>query len=877
MRQLILKTRFSLGDVVMMTAAVRDLHRCYPNQFQTDVRTHFGEVWENNPYLTCFADGSPDVEAIDCRYPLINYANEQPYHCLHGYIEFLNQRLNLAVRPTAFRGDIHLATEEMEWASQVHELAGRDIPFWIVAAGGKHDLTIKWWDPDRYQKVIDHFRGKIAFVQVGDAGHHHPRLHHAIDLRGQTNVRELIRLVYHAQGCLSSVTALMHLAAAVPMRPERSDNRPCVVIAGGREPPHWEAYPHHQFLHTVGMLPCCSNGGCWKSRVRPLGDGDSRDRPANLCLDVDAGLPRCMSMITAEQVIQKITSYFDGGAARYLTSQEARAAKLAEQRSQTNTYDLDCLHRYNAATAFDQALQQVPPYPGSYAGRGIVICGGGERYFPCAWVCLKMLRELGCSLPIQLWYNGRREMDKTMLTLVNELGVACQNAAEMEKHAPRRTSGGWELKSYALLHSPFKEVLLLDADNVPVRDPSFLFETAEYQGTGSLFWPDYGRLPPEHEAWSICGVPYRSEPEFESGQMLVHKKRCWIPLNLAFWLNDHSDFFFKHIHGDKETFHLAWRKIGQPYAMIRRPIKTLNGTMCQHDPAGRRLFQHRNQHKWRVFARNPTVRGFQREILCRRFLRELEGRWDGHVHPEPDNADTENGFAFRRGTCDRKIFYDISEKNEYQLPDTLNANGVVIDIGAHIGTFSYTCLQRGARRVLAFEPEPQNFELAVHNLRAFDARVRLRKLAVWRSDRHPESLLHSGYAEEGGEINTGAGTVLVEAQESSEHPRKLVVAGIGLDAILKRYRRVQLLKLACEGSEWPILFTSRLLSRVESLCGEYHEMDRVPTPARVTGCDRFSRKELERFLQLSYKDVTIQTRSGGKRGLFWAANPLSAA
>jgi hypothetical protein len=63
----------------------------------------------------------------------------------------------------------------------------------------------------------------------------------------------------------------MHLAAAVEVPPGMPKNRPCVVVAGGREPPHWEAYPHHQFLHRAGSLLCCDDGGCWKSRVRPLG------------------------------------------------------------------------------------------------------------------------------------------------------------------------------------------------------------------------------------------------------------------------------------------------------------------------------------------------------------------------------------------------------------------------------------------------------------------------------------------------------------------------------------------------------------------------------------------------------------------------------
>jgi hypothetical protein len=103
----------------------------------------------------------------------------------------------------------------------------------------------------------------------------------------------------------------MHLAAAVPSKNDRL--RPCVVIAGGREPPHWEAYPGHQFLHTVGTLPCCASGGCWKSRCQTVGDNDPKDRE-NLCerpvqVTSDLRIPQCMAMIQPVDVIRAIERY----------------------------------------------------------------------------------------------------------------------------------------------------------------------------------------------------------------------------------------------------------------------------------------------------------------------------------------------------------------------------------------------------------------------------------------------------------------------------------------------------------------------------------------------------------------------------------------
>ena len=117
-----------------------------------------------------------------------------------------------------------------------------------------------------------------------------------------------------------------------------------------------EAHPHQQYLHTNGALRCCDQGGCWKARVVPLGDGDGKDAPENLCVDVvelatgrrargedwgrehaalfardgaaAAGFrPRCLEMISAVDVIRRIELYFEGGALRHLTDEERRACE----------------------------------------------------------------------------------------------------------------------------------------------------------------------------------------------------------------------------------------------------------------------------------------------------------------------------------------------------------------------------------------------------------------------------------------------------------------------------------------------------------------------------------------------------------------------
>ena len=327
MRKLILTNRQSPGDIVMLTAAVRDLKRACPD-WQIDVRTAAPALWENNPHLTPIADDDPDAEHIQCEYPLIHKSNQLPYHFIHAFRKFLEGKLGISIPQGPFRGDIHLSDEERSWTNQVEETFGYKGDFWILVAGGKFDFTAKWWSPASYQDVVNRLAGKVQFIQCGESKHWHPPLEKVFNLVGRTDLRQFVRLVYHAAGVICPVTMAMHLAAAVPTRPGRPPSRPCVVIAGGREPTHWEAYPTHQFLHTVGALPCCEAGGCWRSRCHKVGDGSPKDRRKLCEHPVEAGdvsIPRCMFLITPADVVRAVETYYRGGVLSHGIRLQARS------------------------------------------------------------------------------------------------------------------------------------------------------------------------------------------------------------------------------------------------------------------------------------------------------------------------------------------------------------------------------------------------------------------------------------------------------------------------------------------------------------------------------------------------------------------------
>jgi hypothetical protein len=328
-RKIIFHNPLSPGDILVMSAAIRDLHLKYPNKFITGVDTPCNQLFENNPYITWDLDkNDPDVEFMRLDYDIIHNSNQSMYHFIHGYHYDLEDKLGVSLPEIlykndggiehdyrAFKGHIVLSDDEKSWISQIQEITGEDTPFWIVVNGGKYDFTAKWWDPNRMQKVVERFPD-VTFVQVGQKEHFHPELQgdNVINLVGKTDLRQMVRLMYHADGCICPVTFLMHLSAAVETKWGKPLERPCIVMGGGREPQQWEAYPSHRYLSTTGCLPCCDRGGCWKSRVEPLGDKDEKD--SNLCdrpVTTPEGItiPQCMDMITAEDVSRELSKYLE--------------------------------------------------------------------------------------------------------------------------------------------------------------------------------------------------------------------------------------------------------------------------------------------------------------------------------------------------------------------------------------------------------------------------------------------------------------------------------------------------------------------------------------------------------------------------------------
>jgi len=276
---------------------------------------------------------------------------------------------------------------------------------------------------------------------------------------------------------------------------------------------------------------------------------------------------------------------------------------------------------------------------------------------------LHLLRhDHGCTLPIELWSipgeldvdpkasADRQQQQKQEAVLLQHILQQLPNITHriLPTTKDAKDISGFMIKPYSIVYSHFDQVLWLDADNVPVRDPSYLFDTPQYQSTGTLFYKDYWQpkqsifdLDEESLVWELLGVPPTQDFEMESGQLLLDKRQDLTvrALSIVMYLATTFDSRWigplRLLWGDKDLFRMAWymahassknekngaTSFSSPaFSYVKTPPSPLGFTvsptnketyqkmkftscgvtMAQYDPYGKPLFLHRNEFKLRL-------------------------------------------------------------------------------------------------------------------------------------------------------------------------------------------------------------------------------------------------------------------------------------
>lgn len=168
---------------------------------------------------------------------------------------------------------------------------------------------------------------------------------------------------------------------------------------------------------------------------------------------------------------------------------------------------------------------------------------------------------------------------------------------------------------------------------------------------------------------------------------------------------------------------------------------------------------------------------------------------------------------FRDNTWDANIWNDIVNNNEYSVHGPWPYN--LIDIGGHIGSFSFKMLsQHNTQKVVVVEPNIENYNLLIKNLEEY--LVQDKVIALNLGIGPPNSKINISNPNLG--VNTGG---------SFYEPSDSGVATTSLDDLISLIDNDLpiLLKLDCEGCEYEALASCTKLDRINCVVGEFHNTE----------------------------------------------------
>jgi len=224
----------------------------------------------------------------------------------------------------------------------------------------------------------------------------------------------------------------------------------------------------------------------------------------------------------------------------------------------------------------------------SFNGQGIVIYTSNKN-FKNALSTVDTLRNIiNTNLPIEIFYIGDNLSEENQKKFLEYSNVYISDITKYFDNNLLNIKE-WSVKPFAILASRFKEVILIDADTIYIRDPSILFEGEGYKETGTVFFRDRTLFPGPNsgsewiKTWMVNSFPeterlhFRNEETFyemESSTIVINKGKVLLGLLAVCKYNEHqirNEVIYTKIHEDKETFWMGFDMAREHYNEISLP------------------------------------------------------------------------------------------------------------------------------------------------------------------------------------------------------------------------------------------------------------------------------------------------------------------
>jgi hypothetical protein len=220
---------------------------------------------------------------------------------------------------------------------------------------------------------------------------------------------------------------------------------------------------------------------------------------------------------------------------------------------------------------------------------------------------IRELRCLGNHELIQVYHCGEDELSESSVALILsldhriELVDVCSDMSSRGVLSTEMASKfrSWWIKPLAMYHTDVRHVMLLDVDDVVMKNPAELRSLEGYTKTGTTFFYDrvipgmkfltgndtgklylrnllhefdYARFnvskgfAPSQHVFNTFAFKGKSLHEMDSSMVLIDKERAGqTVMDIMLWFITEERFRFTYSWGDKETFWLAFELAHAPY------------------------------------------------------------------------------------------------------------------------------------------------------------------------------------------------------------------------------------------------------------------------------------------------------------------------
>lgn len=288
-------------------------------------------------------------------------------------------------------------------------------------------------------------------------------------------------------------------------------------------------------------------------------------------------------------------------------------------------------------------------------------------------------------------------------------------------------------------------------------------------------------------------------------------------------------------HGPAEALTAVWLDIADLNAE-----SLLVGGMVRH-------FRRRLMLRWRMtrFYRIARKIGFTKTLRLRLLRKDVLARFQLHG--------VNTHLLIRGNSSDIDVFYQIFIEEEYACLEDVAGDGLIIDAGANVGYSSIYFLTKFRRcRVIAVEPDADNFAVLKRNLAAYADRVVAHHTGLWS---HATQLLLEPAPYRDGRAWTRQVREVASGEAGSMWAISIgdIISAAGVD-------HVSLLKMDIEGAEAVVFAEGAYndwLGVVDAIAIELHDDSQFGNASEIF----FSAIESEGFALSRSGELTICCRS----------------